>query len=476
MNLRNLFKNNSAIILRILSIRFLHELLITPKSTSEDIQRKEYVLNWVLVGTISLITILTVSSLVTYFNTLRAYTGISPLILLVITIGFSSLLYLSRKGFITLSSWLLIGIYSAITLYAVYVWSFVLPMIILGMILIITISSILFSTRFGALLTLILSGIISSITWLQITHIIPLHLYWQDDPLSLQDIFEVCFIFACIVGISWLANRETEKSLARARVSEQELIQERNLLELRVQERTQELKELQLKQVTQLTHLADLGRLSTGIFHDLISPLSGIIAHVDQLSQKNHEFLEMKAPLQKIASSTKRMGEALSLVRKQIRPETNSVLFYPGNEVRDVIDILTYKARIASVVITFNDHSKDFSFKGSPFLFYQIALNLITNAIESYHGTTTQEKVVIVSLMKQRNHMVFTVTDYGSGITPEHKQSIFTHLYTTKPQGNGLGLSHVKNIVEEVFKGSISFISDTYNGTTFSVIIPIPHQ
>jgi C4-dicarboxylate-specific signal transduction histidine kinase len=394
----------------------------------------------------------------------------------VIIIGFSSLLYLSRKGFITLSSWLLIGIYSAVTLYAVYVWSFVLPMIILGVILIITISSILFSTRFGALLTLILSGIISSITWLQINHVIPLNLYWQNDPLSLQDIFEVCFIFACIVGISWLANRETEKSLTRARISEQELIQERNLLELRVQERTQEIKELQQKQVAQLTHLADLGKLSTGIFHDLISPLSGVIAHVDQLSQKNHEFLEMKAPLQKIANTTKRMGEALALVRKQIRPETNSVLFYPAHEVKDVIDILTYKARIASVVITFNDTSKNVSFKGSPFLFYQVALNLITNAIESYHGTITQEKVVIVSLMKQDNHMILTVTDHGSGITSEHQQLIFTHFYTTKPEGNGLGLSHVKNIIEEVFNGSISFISDNHSGTTFSVIIPIPNQ
>ena len=472
MNLRNFYKNSITTILRILSIRFLHELLIEPKNYNEDTARKEHVLNWILVGTITLLLILTTSTLVSYLAPHESYSGISPFVLLMVTIGFSSLLYLSRKGFIALSSWLLIGIYCIVTLYAVYMWSFVLPMIILGVILIIIISSILFSTQFGVVTTLILSVIISSITWLQINHVIPLNLYWKNDPLSIQDIIEVCFVFICIVGISWLANRETEKSLARARKSEQALIQERNLLELRVHERTQELKELQRNQVAQLSHLADLGKLSTGIFHDLISPLSGIVAHVDQLSQHDNQFLEMKTPLGKIASATKRMGEALALVRKQIKPETTQRLFDPRIEIKDAIDLLTYKARTASVNILFNNNIDKYCFTGSPFLFYQVVLNLITNAIESYNETEVPEKVVIVSLMKHDNHVIFTVTDHGSGITHKQGKLIFDHLYTTKPQGNGLGLAHVKSIVEEEFKGTISFISSNHNGTTFSVVIP----
>lgn len=472
MNLCNRYKKIITSILRIPSIRFLHELIIKPKSNNEDIQRKEYVLNWILLGTITLLTILSISSVISYLAPRNTYSGISPLILFMITIGFSSLLILSRKGYIATSSWFLIGGYSLVTLYAVYVWSFVLPMIILGVILIITTSSILFSTRFSIFTTLILSILISVITWLQINHIIPLDLYWKNDPLSLQDIFEVCFIFACIVGISRLANNQTEKSLARARKSEAALIQERNLLELRVQERTQEIKDLQRKQVAQLSHLADLGKLSTGIFHDLISPLSGVIAHVDQLSNKDHDFYEMKAPLQKVTHATQRMAKALALVRKQIRPETENILFSPYIEVKDAIDILTYKARTASVQITYKSNAEDYCFTGSPFLFYQIALNLITNAIESYYGILRQEKIVSVSLMKQSNHVIFTVTDHGSGISHERKDLIFKNFYTTKPEGNGLGLSHIKNIIEEVFKGSISFTSNPHKGTIFSVVIP----
>lgn len=458
--------------LRIPSIRFLHTLLIEPCSNDEEISRKERVLNWILVGTICLLSLLTISSLISYFSPRETYSGIPPTILVIVIGMFSLLLYGSRKGFVRTSSLLLISSYVLIIIYAVCIWSFVLPMILLGIILTITISSILLSVRAGILVTLFFSLVISSITLLQIQGIIPLNLYWHNDPISVQDIVEVCFIFFCIVGISWLSNSETEKSLLRARTSEQELIKERNLLELRVTERTQEIKELQQLQVAHLSHLAEFGKLSTGIFHDLISPLSGIIAHVDTLSRNHESFSEMKPSLTKVTQATKRMGKALTLVRQQLNPGTDRHLFNPSKEVQDAIDLLNYKARNQGVTITFNKEKETVQLFGPSFLFHQVALNIINNAIDSF-TPEHRERHVSVSISYDTSINLF-VSDNGSGIPKDKQSLVFNNFYTTKPNGNGIGLHHTKTIVENTFHGKISFDSDESNGTTFSVIIPLP--
>jgi signal transduction histidine kinase len=63
------------------------------------------------------------------------------------------------------------------------------------------------------------------------------------------------------------------------------------------------------------------------------------------------------------------------------------------------------------------------------------------------------------------------VRDPGSGITLEQRERLFRPVFTTKPQGNGLGLAVSKNIVEE-HGGSIEASSDPQAGTIFRVTLP----
>jgi signal transduction histidine kinase len=67
---------------------------------------------------------------------------------------------------------------------------------------------------------------------------------------------------------------------------------------------------------------------------------------------------------------------------------------------------------------------------------------------------------------------VITVQDNGDGIPLEMQEKLFSPSFTTKTSGMGLGLSIVKNIVEN-FSGKIWFKTEMGEGTTFSLEIPV---
>ncbi len=345
-------------------------------------------------------------------------------------------------------------------------------MIILGSVLIIVISGILFSHTSSLVITLGIIASLGTITYLQIQGVFPVNLYWRNDPISVQDILDMGIIFLLVNGLTWLSNRETEASLRRAEASERALAAERDLLEQRIEERTSELKVLQAKQVEELRHLADFGDRSSGIFHDLMTPLTSITALVDQLPNNYPTQHDVRPYLEKAIRASKKIGEHLALIRKEFRTDSEQA-FIPADEIRDAIDILSYRARIAQVqCVTNNVPSRPVV--GNGIIFHRVVLNLIKNAIDSYESVNRENKrVVIIGCSEVAERLVITVQDFGSGIPEEYHTKIFEPFFTTNPgKGMGIGLSHTKQNIEHYLHGTISFESSR-EGTTFTVSIPI---
>ncbi|NQX39395.1 His Kinase A (phospho-acceptor) domain-containing protein [Pedobacter steynii] len=97
--------------------------------------------------------------------------------------------------------------------------------------------------------------------------------------------------------------------------------------------------------------------------------------------------------------------------------------------------------------------------------------NLLDNAIKYTPGN---EKLIRISVTQDSKHYFFNVTDFGIGISEEHQAYIFDKFYRV-PQGNihevkgyGLGLSHVKSLVEKM-GGEISVVSQLKKGSVFTV-------
>ncbi len=104
----------------------------------------------------------------------------------------------------------------------------------------------------------------------------------------------------------------------------------------------------------------------------------------------------------------------------------------------------------------------------------RIITNLVKNAIQSI-PEKQEVKSIYVTIKKENNKVLITVSDNGIGIATEDFQRVFEPKFTTKSSGMGLGLGIIKNIIEN-YKGTITFESQKGKGTTFTVSLPIINQ
>lgn len=266
----------------------------------------------------------------------------------------------------------------------------------------------------------------------------------------------------------------TIRSLARARASEQLLRNERDQLERLVEERTKEVKAIQHEKIAQLYRFAEFGRLSAGVFHDLMNSLHTVVLHVSNLQSSDESIPEVQQQLEKAVISSKRMGHYIATVRKQMDSSTALSRFSPQKEITDAIDILRFKSREASVHIRYTTKTPIILY-GNALRFYQVMTNLIGNAIEACEENTRQSFVTVsVAAAKKHHTLVIKITDNGAGIASEAIPLVFKPFFTTKPyqKGIGLGLSQSKEIIEQDFNGTIA-VSSNKKRTTFTVLIPI---
>lgn len=460
------------------SVHFLYDQLLKPYSVDEDNRRHEFICNIILAGSITLLSIYYLLVIIHSITEQSSYRGVSVLFFGIIVSLFISLLVLSRKGHVTFASYAMIGIYFLAATYGAYHFGTDLQSVLLAYVIVIIISSILISIRFGFLMTFFISVTVFSLWHFQINNIITAQWYWK---YKIRETDSVVFIvmFFLIMSVSWLSNREMERSLHRARKSESDLKHERDNLELIVEERTREIKILQADKLAQLYRSAEFGKLSTGIFHDLMNPLNSVIANVSQLESNNTTLPEVKAYLEKAVAASRRMGDFLGTIRKQIRVSDHSERFLINKELQDALDILKYKAREAGVVFLIQNNQELYTF-GNPLRFHQVALNLISNAIDASETKRlltrdTAELIITISLLQKSDQALLQITDHGCGIPESLQRKIFNPFFTTKDysKGTGLGLSTTKEIIEHHFNGTISFTSNEALGTTFSVSIPL---
>lgn len=112
--------------------------------------------------------------------------------------------------------------------------------------------------------------------------------------------------------------------------------------------------------------------------------------------------------------------------------------------------------------------------RGSENEFKNVMVNLISNAKDAIHGNKSIEKGLIkTKVYTDENNLYLTVEDNGGGIPEDIKDRIFEKFFTTKGQkGTGIGLYVVKDILEQVFDGKISFENTAY-GAKFIISLPL---
>lgn len=463
----------------------MKEEFITPRSLEPDKARREFILNILLAAIIIFLVICLIMHFLVWemrnLDDSQAYANdtFSLAAVFSIFVFFAALLFISRKGHYHPVSYIFIFAMFSLAAYMGLKWGVDVNVSILFHVILIIMSSILVSTRFSFLMTALSSLSIFIVGYLQAEGIWVPNSYWKTGSFVMPDAMMYTIIFFIIAAVSWLSNHEIEKSLVRARQSEAELMKERDSLEEKVEKRTRELKEIQAEKMVQLYRFAEFGRLSSGLFHDLINPLNAVALNIEKIKTDGHNsaIAETKEYMDSAISATKKMEDMVIAVRKQISRQKSETVFSIDGEIREVIDVLRYKARAAGVGIDFACPG-EMSIYGDAIKFNQVVLNLISNALDAYPPMTMPpldgQCKILVSLGQSGNTITLTVRDNGAGIPEGNLEKIFEPFFTTKDQGGmGIGLSMVKRIVEKDFHGSVRVASTPGKGSTFTVTINI---
>lgn len=231
--------------------------------------------------------------------------------------------------------------------------------------------------------------------------------------------------------------------------------------------KNQELENAQLMRLIELQRFAEFGRLSANLLHEVTNPLTAA-----SLNLQNPDLVQSPA-LRQVRKSLKQLERYVAAARKQLQNESRKYEFNVARETKELISVLKPIAQKASVKLDLNIDS-GVKIYGDPVRFNQIIANLIVNAIDSYKTDFLVFNIrkVELNIKQVRNIIYITVQDWGKGIEKDKISLMFEPFYTTKTdnmRGLGIGLSIVKQSVENDFNGAIRVSSRPNHGTIFSM-------
>ncbi len=122
------------------------------------------------------------------------------------------------------------------------------------------------------------------------------------------------------------------------------------------------------------------------------------------------------------------------------------------------------KPKNIPATIQINFPKNDFQMLGNFYKLVVVLSNLVENSVEAMK----KNGVINILAREGSNYVQIDIKDSGPGLPPEIIKKAFSSLYTTKPDGNGLGLKVAKTIIE-LHGGTISVRN---NPTTFSIKLP----
>lgn len=248
------------------------------------------------------------------------------------------------------------------------------------------------------------------------------------------------------------------------------LVQAFHQLQYRLQASKKDFVEVQ-KQVHHAEKLASVGRLASGIAHEINNPLNGIKNCIHTIIKEPENAEQATAYLQLVNEGLDHIEtivrKLLGFARKTTGPQEPTDV---GGEIQKILTLLDYKFTKKSISVI-NDISPDLPFiSGHPPYIQEVFMNLIINSVDAVeHGGEIRLESRVGG-----DRLAILVHDNGSGIDAEHLATIFDPFFTTKQleMGTGLGLSVALGIVES-YGGSIICESKINEGTTFTVTFPI---
>lgn len=216
--------------------------------------------------------------------------------------------------------------------------------------------------------------------------------------------------------------------------------------------------------------LADLGRITSGIAHEVKNPLNAMVIHLEILRSKMETGAADPTPqIEILDSEIRRLDRVVQTFLNFTRPvEVRLEPLDLNLVVNQVVALAAMEAAERGVTINKELTPGELLVKGDSDLLKQALLNIIINGCQAMpEGGPLKISTVCVD---GETAKIF-VSDRGVGIPADARERIFNLYYTTKQGGTGIGLAQAFRALQ-LHNGSIRVESEVGVGTTFEISLP----
>ena len=225
------------------------------------------------------------------------------------------------------------------------------------------------------------------------------------------------------------------------------------------------------EQVQRTERLASVGRLAAGVAHEIRNPLGSLKGFLQYFQRKLPLNDQDKAYLSVMMNEVDRLNTVVSNLLEFARPKEP---VFEDAQIADMLDhVLTLLHRDCeakrlrlfrewpdALPLIRLDHDQ----------ITQVLLNILLNAIQATEPGG--EIHVSAAILNEINMLEIAVRDTGAGIAADDLPHIFDPFFSTKKQGNGLGLAIAHTIIEQ-HRGEMLVDSERGRGSTFRIRLPL---
>ena len=212
-----------------------------------------------------------------------------------------------------------------------------------------------------------------------------------------------------------------------------------------------------------------LGDIARQINHDLkngFMPLRNVFQHLAHLETSDPaEFVQVFRERRRTLEASLEYLEELSTNYGKLSLPDRREIF----DLHPVLEEVSEGMSTRRVIVEARLDARDPRLRADPVAVRRIVENLVRNARDSYGDGSG--RVAIATADARGGNVEVSVIDQGCGMTPEERDHMFEHFYTTKSAGTGLGLGIVQRLVGDL-DGSIEVQTAPGDGTTVKITLP----
>jgi signal transduction histidine kinase len=252
-------------------------------------------------------------------------------------------------------------------------------------------------------------------------------------------------------------------------------------------------KKAMMEMLVRSEKLADLGRLGSGIVHEIKNPLTSIVmlsemvAADASLAERNRRYLGI---IGQEAQRILRLCQNLLSLSRPSRPEMQEVEL--NRLVENTLALVGYELKKHKIETVLDLEEGGVTALGDPEKLTQVILNLAINGAHSMTEggrltITTRRSAPTAARVPAGHHclrlgeasgsrgVLLSVRDEGCGIAPEVLERIFEPFFSTKGEGSGtgLGLYVTRNIILD-HHGTLTVLTRPGTGTLFRITLARP--